>query len=152
MSEEVKETTKQEPAAKEEQDKNEVEKITRLAKENPIEFFSKGKLRLNVPIRSNDQDVEVLEYDFRALGGLEFARCMDRGNSSTRNNTYNVTDEQALNLFAAAVEKKMENVDAADVRRGLSIEDTVKAVQIATSFFVVCTQEGNKRIMNASYR
>ena len=54
--------------------------------------------------------------------------------------------EQALELFIASAGKETEGVDAVDVRRGLSSVDTVKAVQLATVFFIASSQAGNARI------
>ena len=104
---------------------------------------------MSTPIHADDRDVKELEYDFLALSSFEYAECMDR-DTGTRNNTFNMTNKQALNLFAAAAARKTKGVDAADVRRGLSVADAVKAVQIATTFFVACSQEGNKRITTGS--
>lgn len=140
MSEEIKEV-------KTEEQKNQ-EAAEEAAIKDPIELFSHGKIVLAVPILSNNKEFAELEYDFRSLTSWEYAECMDR-DIGTRNNTFNMTNKQAINLFAAAATKKTKGIDAADIRRGLSVADAVKVAQISVTFFVACTQEGNKRITTA---
>ena len=144
MSEEKKNVNAAEQAAEEKKPDAEA-----IETKDPIELFSRGKLKLAAPIHADDKDFDELEYDFRALTSREYAECMDR-DIVTRNNTFNMTNTQALNLFAAAAAKKTKGLDAADIRRGLSVPDAIQVAQIAVTFFVACTQEGNKRIMSVS--
>ena len=57
-----------------------------------------------------------------------------------KSDSFRITGKQALALFAVAVEKCEEHVDKDDVMRGLSIEDTVAAIQLATLFFKAASQ------------
>lgn len=141
MSEEIKE-------AKTEEQKKQEAAAEEAAIKDPVELFSHGKYVLTAPIHSNNKEFTELEYDFRSLKGWEYAECMDR-DIGTRNNTFNMTNKQAINLFAAAAAKKTAGIDAADIRRDLSTADAVKVAQISVTFFVACTQEGNKRITTA---
>ena len=110
-----------------------------------VEQVARGKLTLSQPILSKGEKVTELHYDFMALSGFEYADAMD--SDATRNSdSFHLTNRQALSLFAAAVTKKTEGVDKEVIVRGLSIGDTIKAVQLATVFFVTSSRAGNRRI------
>lgn len=106
-----------------------------------------GKFLLDVPFMSDDHEITELEYDFRALTGVEYANAMDSSNNSKGADAFHLTDRQALALFAAAAAKKTKHVDKDDVLRGLSITDSIKVIQITTIFFVLSSRAGNLRIM-----
>ena len=110
-----------------------------------VKTLSRGKLELFKPFIADDEEITELIYDFENLGGLEMARAMDRG-AQNGGNAFRITSEQALELFIASAGKETPGCDAEDVRRGLSSVDTVKAVQLATVFFVASSQAGNARI------
>ena len=113
--------------------------------EEALRIMSRGKLKLFKPFIADDVEITELTFDFENLGGPELVRAMDRG-AQNGANAFRLTSEQALELFIASAAKETEGVDAADVRRGLSSVDTVKAVQLATVFFVTSSQAGNGRI------
>lgn len=113
--------------------------------EEALRIMSRGKLKLFKPFIADDKEITELTFDFENLGGPELVRAMDRG-AQNGANAFRLTSEQALELFIASAAKETEGVDAADVRRGLSSVDTVKAVQLATVFFVTSSQAGNGRI------
>lgn len=157
MSEEIKDTK---PEAEEENvamEAAEEEKKAPKAKkdkkkgpslDNPdeaVKTLSRGKLKLFKPFVADDEEITELTYDFENLGGPEMVRAMDRG-AANGGNAFRITSEQALELFIASAGKETEGCDAADVRRGLSSVDAVKAVQLATVFFVASSQAGNARI------
>lgn len=161
MSEEVKnvnpeaEEEKAEEAA-EEQNTAEKEKKALKAKkakkgldmksaDDAVNELSRGKLKLFKPFIADDAEITELAYDFENLGGPELVRAMDRG-AANGGNAFRITSEQALELFIASAGKETDGCDAADVRRGLSSVDAVKAVQLATVFFVASSQAGNARI------
>ena len=98
-----------------------------------VKALSAGKLILFKPFLADDKEVTELHYDFENLGGPEMMKAMDRG-ARNGGNAFRITNEQALELFTD------------DVRRGLSSVDAVKAVQLATVFFVASSQSGNARI------
>ena len=157
MSEEVKnevteaEETEQTVAAEETaEEKKPAKKAKKKGPElsNPdeaVKELSKGKLKLFKPFVADDVEITELEYDLENLGGPEMVRAMDRG-AANGGNAFRITSEQALELFIASAGKETPGVDAQDVRRGLFSVDAVKAVQLATVFFVASSQAGNARI------
>lgn len=158
MSEEVKnitpETEEEKTVAAEEAAEETEKKPAKKAKKkgpelnNPdeaVKELSRGKLKLFKPFIADDEEITELVYDFENLGGPEMVRAMDRG-AVNGGNAFRITSEQALELFIASAGKETDGVDAADVRRGLSSVDAVKAVQLATVFFVASSQAGNARI------
>ena len=108
--------------------------------------MAKGKMTLESPLRSKSKDVPVLEYDFSLLNGWEYAEAMD--NDTEARNVFRVSSKQAFNLFAAAVAKCQQGIDAIDVKKQLSLVDAVKAVQLATLFLVTCSQVANSNSLN----
>ena len=106
---------------------------------------ARGKLVLDTPILSKGENVTELHYDFLALTGFEYADAMD-SDATSKSDSFHLTNRQALSLFAAAAVKKTESIDREVVIRGLSISDAIKAVQIATVFFVASSRAGNRRI------
>lgn len=161
MSEEVKnvnpeaEEEKAEEAAEEQNTSEEEKKAPKAKKakkgldmksaDDAVNELSRGKLKLFKPFIADDAEITELAYDFENLGGPELVRAMDRG-AANGGNAFRITSEQALELFIASAGKETEGCDAADVRRGLSSVDAVKAVQLATVFFVASSQAGNARI------
>lgn len=161
MSEEVKnvnpeaEEEKAEEAAEEQNTAEEEKKAPKAKKDkkgldmksadDAVNELSRGKLKLFKPFIADDAEITELVYDFENLGGPELVRAMDRG-ATNGGNAFRITSEQALELFIASAGKETEGCDAADVRRGLSSVDAVKAVQLATVFFVASSQAGNARI------
>ena len=113
--------------------------------DDAVNELSRGKLKLFKPFIADDAEITELAYDFENLGGPELVRAMDRG-AANGGNAFRITSEQALELFIASAGKETDGCDAADIRRGLSSVDAVKAVQLATVFFVASSQAGNARI------
>lgn len=117
---------------------------------NPGDLLKKiahGKLALSQPIRAGGLDVTELEYDFNRLTGWEYAGAMDKDSAVT--GITRISNKQALSLFAAAAGKATPGIDATDILERMGCDDAVKAVQLATVFFVTSQREGNKRISNA---
>lgn len=113
--------------------------------EEQIRRYGKGKLELTTPILADGKDVKELKYDFTALTGMDFVSAIDRGMDGS-NSGFRIAATQAFNLFAAAAEKATSGIDATDIRRGMSAKDSVKAVQLATVFFVASSRAGDKHI------
>lgn len=111
-----------------------------------IRKMGRGKMVLETPILVADKPVNELHYDFTKLTGWEYADAMDSDLSSS--NIFRISSKQGLLLFAAAAAKETEGVDATDIRERIGVSDAIKAVQVATVFFVASTREGNKRISN----
>lgn len=146
VTEETEQTVTAEEAAEKKKPAKKAKKKAEL--NNPdeaVKELSKGKLKLFKPFIADDEEITELEYDFENLGGPEMVRAMDRG-AANGGNAFRITSEQALELFIASAGKETAGVDAQDVRRGLSSVDAVKAVQLATVFFVASSQAGNARI------
>jgi hypothetical protein len=108
--------------------------------------LAKGTLDLITPIRAESHDLTALEYDFTKITGWEYADAMDKGKSES---SFRLSAKQALSLFATAVTKATKGVDFTDILQRIGTADAIKAVQLATVFFVACTLEGNRRISNA---
>lgn len=140
------------PAIQEETNESTVEDVKKaredaLAKvEEIVTQASTGTLVLSQPFKSDGIMISELHYDFKAVSGIEFADAMD-SDYSRRSDSFRITGKQALSLFAVAVEKREEHCDKRDVLRGLSVEDSVAAIQAATLFFRAASQAGNLRTM-----
>ena len=144
MTEEENQTTEA-PAAPEKGKKGKKKAGEITDPNEAVKALSAGKLILFKPFLADDKEVTELNYDFEHLGGPEMMKAMDRG-ARNGGNAFRITNEQALELFIASAGKETEGCDADDVRRGLSSVDAVKAVQLATVFFVASSQSGNARI------
>lgn len=114
--------------------------------EEQIRQFGRGRMELRVPIRDGENLCKELSWDFLALTGAEYVDALDR--DTRANNTFRITNAQALSLFAAAAAKATTGVDATDIRRGISMMDAQKATQIATVFFTASSRAGNRNIFN----
>ena len=123
-----------------------------LAKE--LDKIASGRMTLMVPLTAAGREITELNWDFRKLTGWDYVNALDCDNAGV--NVFKITNKQALSLFAAAAAKAttMKNeagieihpLDAHDIRDRLGIDDTIKAVQTATVFFVASARVGNKRI------
>lgn len=111
-----------------------------------IRQMGRGKMELETPILVADEPVNVLHYDFTKLTGWEYADAMDSDPGGS--NIFRISSKQGLLLFAAAAAKETKGIDARDIRERMGVADAIKAVQVATVFFVASTREGNKRISN----
>lgn len=106
---------------------------------------SKGRFKLEVPIRDGDRVYDELTYDFNSLTGWELARAMD-GAASERRSLFNMTDAQALSLFAAAAAKSTGGLDATDIRERIGAADSIAAIKVAAIFFSGSSLAGSLRI------
>lgn len=127
--------------------KKETKKLPKIFDpEEQIRQFGRGRMELRVPIRDGENLCKELSWDFLALTGAEYVDALDR--DTRANNTFRITNAQALSLFAAAAAKATTGVDATDIRRGISMMDAQKATQIATVFFTASSRAGNRNIFN----
>lgn len=124
-----------------EQQKQEKPKISL---EEMLDKQSRGVLKLYRPIRSNEKDVGELKYDLSALTAQDYVKIVDTAARS--GSAFMLSAEQALHLFAAAAAPLNEDVDRYDIIGRLSIQDTIKAVQVAQVFFNGCTRMGDGRL------
>ena len=125
--------------------------------ENQLAKIAKGGLKLDKPIMAAGREIGELHWDFRNLTGWEYANALDCDSAGV--NVFRITNKQALSLFAAAAAKattiRNENgmdihpLDARDIKERMGIDDTIKAVQTATVFFVTSARVGNRRILDA---
>lgn len=104
----------------------------------------KGRLELETPILSGDEEIKELIYDFTELTGMEYADAMDSDPNAQQ--IYKITYRQALALFARAAAKQTDRVDARDIVERIGMTDAVEAVQLATLFFSASTRAGRLRI------
>lgn len=115
--------------------------------------LTRGTLTLLHPFKSHDQDVTEIKFDFCNLTGNEM---MDALDSANVNNMFNISNEQAMALFAATAAKcapwiddgriKTRLYDAKDVKARLGAADAVKALQLAKLFYHASGQAGNNNI------
>ena len=109
--------------------------------------MARGTLVLDKPIRAGGEDVTELDYDFTRLTGLEYARAMsDAGNTDI----YKINAVQAFNLFCISAEKQnlSKKVAAIDIMRDMGAADAVKAVQVASLFFVLASRTAKNHSSN----
>ena len=111
-----------------------------------LQKLGKGKLKLEVPIRAGGQNVEELNYDFTQLTGVEYADALDKYPEGS--NGFQITQKQALSLFAVAAGKATDKVDAVDVMRGITCKDAVTATRVTRLFFEYSSRMGDMRITN----
>ena len=104
----------------------------------------KGRLTLETPIKSGDEEITELIYDFTALNGMEYTDAMDSDPNATGN--YRITYRQALSLFAKAAAKQTDRLDMQDIVSQIGVTDAVEGVQLATLFFNASTRAGRLRI------
>lgn len=104
----------------------------------------KGRLRLEKPIQSGDEEITELVYDFTEMTGVEYTDAMDSDQNAVGN--YRITYRQALALFAKAAAKQTERLDMQDILSKIGVTDAVEAVQLATLFFNASTRAGRLRI------
>lgn len=104
----------------------------------------KGRFRLETPIKSGDEEISELVYDFTALNGMEYTDAMDSDPNATGN--YRITYRQALSLFAKAAAKQTDRLDMQDIVSKIGVTDAVEGVQLATLFFNASTRAGRLRI------
>ena len=104
----------------------------------------KGRLRLEKPIQSGDEEITELIYDFTEMTGVEYTDAMDSDQNAV--GTYRITYRQALALFAKAAAKQTERLDMQDILSKIGVTDAVEATQLATLFFNASTRAGRLRI------
>lgn len=133
---------KETEATKTEKDMRARAEQLKIARE--VALDGKGKMKLTMPVRSNDKEYMELSYDFAAVTGMEYVQAMDSDPSASGN--YGISTKQAITLFAIAAAKKTDQVDKQDILRDLYISDAIKAEELAKLFFNVASAEANQRI------
>ena len=119
--------------------------IPTMSPTEAAEKVSKGRFKLLVPIEDGEKKYDELMYDFNRLTGWELARAIDSG--ADRNaNPSNVTDTQALALFAVAAAKCTGGLDEKDIKERLSAQDAIAAISVASIFFKGSLLAGSLRI------
>ena len=111
---------------------------------NEVIGEGKGRLELETPIMSGDEEITELAYDFTVLTGLEYTAAMDSDFQAQQ--IYKITYRQALALFAAAAAKQTPALDSRDILERIGMTDAVEGVQLATLFFTASTRAGRLRI------
>ena len=116
----------------------------RMKEANEAIGQGKGRLRLEKPFKSGDDEITELIYDFTEMTGVEYTDAMDSDQNAVGN--YRITYRQALALFAKAAAKQTEGVDMQDILSKIGVTDAVEGVQLATLFFNASTRAGRLRI------
>ena len=125
--------------------KEKMEEVRRRTEEAQVAMSQgKGRLTLETPIKSGDEEITELIYDFTALNGMEYTDAMDSDPNATGN--YRITYRQALSLFAKAAAKQTDRMDMQDIVSQIGVTDAVEGVQLATLFFNASTRAGRLRI------
>lgn len=122
------------------ENQNESTKIREAARK-VLDGTIRGTLKLKQPIRAQSTDLTELRFDFSKLTGWEYVEAMDEG--GVTRNVFEITQRQALCLFAAAAGKATDGVDAVDVRTRIGMEDALRAVQTAMVFIVASARAEN---------
>lgn len=145
MSEETPEERKAKIEELQQQLKQQIEERKAKSKiANEAMAEGKGRLALETPILSGDEEITELIYDFTELTGMEYADAMDSDPNAQQ--IYKITYRQGLALFARAAAKQTDRVDARDIVERIGMTDAVEAVQLATLFFSASTRAGRLRI------
>lgn len=108
------------------------------------ETVAKGKFKLKVPIHDGEKVYDALNYDFNALTAWELAKAIDAGTTG-HGETFNLTDTQALAIFAASAAKCTEGLDATDIRERMAAADGIAAMRVAQIFFRGSSLAGSLR-------
>ena len=111
---------------------------------NEVMAAGKGRLRLEVPIRSGDTEITEILYDFTKLTGLEYTDAMD--SDTNANQMFRITYRQALALFAKAAAKCTDRLDMNDIISKLGITGAQEGVQLAALFFMASARAARQRI------
>ena len=112
-----------------------------------VESISKGRFQLTVPITDGEQKYDELRYDFTALTGWELASAIDMG-TKPGGKSMDLSDTQALALFAAAAGKATDGLDATDIRERMGAMDSIAAIRVAQLFFNGSSLAGSLRFTN----
>ena len=137
QAERLKETRAKIEAAAEE-----IREKTKLA--NEAIMAGKGIFKLEKPIKSGEEEITELPYDFTELTGLEFIDAMDSDPNASQ--IFKITSRQALALFATAAAKEVPSLDKRDIMERIGMTDAVEVTQLATLFFSASTRAGRLRI------
>lgn len=116
------------------------------------ETFS-GKIELMQPFMMRETEVKEIEYDFCKLNGDDL---MDALDSAPGGGMFQLSNKQALMLFAVAAEKCAPTVredntiirlyDKRDIKSKLGAADSVAAANVAKLFYRASNQAGSQNI------
>jgi len=104
----------------------------------------KGRLALETPIISRDEEIKELAYDFTKLTGLEYIEAMDKDQKAY--NEYKITYRQALALFSTAAAKETDGLDDKDIMERIGMTDAAEGIKLAMGFFKASARAGDMRI------
>lgn len=101
---------------------------------DPTAIFRQGIIKLETPLLAADKPVEEIRYDFTKITNMEYIQAMDtdRSNSSLTQ----ISQKQAFELFLKAA-KGNRGLDETDLRKRLSMADTMAGIRVAAGFFVL---------------
>ncbi len=111
-----------------------IEKLTKMTPEARMELFARGEIKLKVPMRSRDKEINVLHYDFTQLTNRDILKVLDLGGDSGTQ----LTATQALRMFevmADRVERPISGLDGKDISEQISAVDVISCIACARIFF-----------------
>mgnify|MGYP000379441638 CR=1 FL=1 len=100
----------------------------------------RGSFDLETPILSRGENINKVAYDFTKLTGMEVVAALDSDPGIQPG------FKQAFAIFAQAVAKETEGVDAKDVMERMGATDTLEGVQLAVNFYYASIRAGRLRI------
>ena len=115
--------------------------------------LKEGVLILKEPIINGSATYTDLAFNFTELRGMELANALAYGERRGDKFAMDLTEVQALNLFACAAEKCQPvqgGLDASDIRTRIGGADAIKAIQLATCFFKFTSLAGDLRFRKTS--
>lgn len=100
-------------------------------------ILRRGVLQLKTPLKSRDEDITEIKYDFDRITGKELLDILDGKTAKERAMTRDeFTARQSLRIFARAA-RGNGGLDEFDLMERLGTEDTLAAVQLGKLFFMV---------------
>lgn len=104
----------------------------------------RGSFDLETPILSRGENINKVAYDFTKLTGMEVVAALDSDPGIQPG--FKISNKQAFAIFAQAVAKETEGVDAKDVMERMGATDTLEGVQLAVNFYYASIRAGRFRI------
>ena len=115
------------------------------AMESPA-ILRRGVLQLKTPIKSRDEDVMEIQYDFDRITGKELLNILDDKTAKERATTQDAfTARQGLKVFARAAAGS-GGLDEFDLGERLSAADMLAASQLGKLFFMAMASGVAERI------
>ncbi len=124
------------------------ERKAKVREAEEVMMKGRGVLTLETPISSGGKEIDKLTYDFTDLTGMEYIDALD--SDTNANNSFKITNRQALALFATAAAKQTDGLDMRDIMERIGVTDAVEGVHLATLFFRASSNAGRMRLSKMS--